>query len=242
MESEGAYSSSITTTMDRPHPHTVSSDGYSDLEHQLSALVVSYPPPFIYVHDPCTTRVATSTVLTTLSNVKNNGTNVVFAHINAIACFTPRLLYNNALNALAGWTPSWEDGCSNWTGPLEGTSQRFNESFDGFTHGLRAIDKEIASKRAGSSVNGNGKNRATAEGDGDLRLVLVIESAERLKETMPDLLAPLARLHELVSSRFILRDYSGKRAFWWCVRLHGVSGALRMCNFSCYTQASLPIF
>ena len=190
--------------MERAHFHPASSDGYAELERQLSTLVASYPPPFIYVHDPCTPRIATSTILKTLSSLKNDGTHLAFAHINAVASFNPRLLYDNALNALADWSPDWDDGCANWTGPLEGTSQRFNESFDGFTHGLRALVAELSSKRESPSVNGKGKSKATIEEDNDLRLVLMVERAERLKETMPDLLAPFARLRELVSAGYLL--------------------------------------
>ncbi|KIP09359.1 hypothetical protein PHLGIDRAFT_504934 [Phlebiopsis gigantea 11061_1 CR5-6] len=162
--------------MDRAVIHAAPSDGYANLGYELSELVASYPPPFVYVHDPHTTRIATTTVVSTLSTLRENGANIAFAHVNAVACFTPRLLYDTALNAFAGWSPSWEDGCANWIGPLEGTSQRFNESFDGFTHGIRAAMVERLS---------------------DLRLVLVIEDAQRLKENMPDILAPLTRLYEL---------------------------------------------
>ena len=185
--------------MDRAPIHVSSSDGYANLRSELSELVASYPPPFIYVHDPHTSRIATSTVVSTLSTLKTNGANIAFAHANAVACFTPRLLYDTALNALAGWSPDWEDGCANWTGPLEGTSQRFNESFDGFTHGVRAVYNELIAKHEDSAVNGKGKNKAAVERLPDLRLVLVIEDAECMKENMPDIIAPLTRLHELVS-------------------------------------------
>lgn len=186
-------------SMDRAPIHTASSDAYANLGSEVSEIVGSYPPPFVYVHDPHTTRIATSTVVSTLSTLRSNGANIAFAHVNAVACFTPRLLYDTALNALAGWSPDWEDGCANWTGPLEGTSQRFNESFDGFTHGIRAVYNELLQKHEGSTMNGKGKNKATVQSLPDLRLVLVIEDAERLKENMPDILAPLTRLHELVS-------------------------------------------
>lgn len=185
--------------MDRAVIHAAPSDGYANLGYELSELVASYPPPFVYVHDPHTTRIATTTVVSTLSTLRKNGTNIAFAHVNAVACFTPRLLYDTALNAFAGWSPSWEDGCANWIGPLEGTSQRFNESFDGFTHGIRAVYNEVLLKYKGSTINGKGKHKAMVERLSDLRLVLVIEDAQRLKENMPDILAPLTRLHELVS-------------------------------------------
>ena len=77
-------------------------------------------------------------------------------------------------------------------GSLEGTSQRFNDSFDGFTHGLRAVYKE-------HMVNSRGKSKAMDREDCDLRLALVIDGLEWLKDAMPELLTPLARLRELVS-------------------------------------------
>lgn len=46
---------------------------------------------------------------------------------------------------------------------------------------------------------GKGKARVDAGSDEDTRLVILIERAERLKESMPDMLVPLARLRELVS-------------------------------------------
>lgn len=179
--------------MDRPF---AGSDGYADLASQITALTSSYPPPFIFVHDPHTPRVASTTVCAALARLQQDHAGLALAHLKCDACFTPRLLYDTALNALAGWVPRWEDGCANWTGPLEGTSQRYNESVDGFTHGLRAVWNQLQRERAGEGADGQPNGRAGAE----LRLVLVLENAERLRETMPDLLAPLARLAELVSA------------------------------------------
>ncbi|EKM53224.1 uncharacterized protein PHACADRAFT_124702 [Phanerochaete carnosa HHB-10118-sp] len=185
---------------DRPSQPTTS-DGYVEAASQLLVLVSAHPPPFIYVHDPSTPRVATSTINSMLHNLKKEpGLNVAFAHINSITCFTPRLLYDTVLNALAGWSPTWERGCANWSGPLEGTGQRFNESFDGFTHGLRAINDAV------------GQGKVAAEP----RLVLVFENAERLKETMPDILAPLARLAEL--SRIVITTIFVSEVRWEHIR------------------------
>lgn len=176
---------------------TTVGDSYAEVCLQLSTLILGHPPPFIYVHDPLTPRVATSTIVSALYRLKDSsGLNLAIAPINAISCFTPRLLYDTVLNALAGWSPNWEDGCANWSGPLEGTSQRFNESFDGFTHGLRAIWNELLARQPDPSAVASRMAKATAE---QSRLVLLLENAERLKETMPDLLAPLSRIAELVS-------------------------------------------
>ena len=58
---------------------------------------------------------------------------------------------------------------------------RSNDTFDGFMHGLRAVHAYL----------GKGKEK-----EGDVRLVIVVERAERL---IPELMAPLTRLAELVS-------------------------------------------
>ena len=87
------------------------------------------------------------------------------------------------INSLASWTPQWGDGAVNW-GPDNGV--RWNDTFDGFVHGLRAVHAYL----------GKGK-----ENEGDVRLVIVVERAERL---IPELMVPLTRLAELVSSSLSL--------------------------------------
>ncbi|GJE92400.1 Origin recognition complex subunit 5 [Phanerochaete sordida] len=169
-------------------------DDYNETVSQLLSLLSSRPPPFIYVHDPCTPRVATSTIVSGLRSLAHKPhTNMTFACVNCLACFNPRLLFDTALNALAGWSPTWEDGCANWGGSLDGQSQRFNENFDGFTHGLRTLWNDQLAGRLHPPPQASARGKATAEA----RLILVLENAEKLKETMPDLLAPLARLAEL---------------------------------------------
>ena len=58
---------------------------------------------------------------------------------------------------------------------------RWNDSFDGFMHSLRAVHAYL----------GEGEKK-----EGDVRLVLVVGCAERL---IPELMVPLTRLAELVS-------------------------------------------
>ena len=62
----------------------------------------------------------------------------------------------------------------------------WNDTFDGFVHGLRAVHAYL----------GKGKEK-----DADLRLVVVVERAERL---IPEFMVPLTRLAELVSSSLSL--------------------------------------
>lgn len=184
-------------------------DGPSDSVFEIVSLISAYPPPFIFVHDPHTSRLLSSSLQDALSNLQNTcaiqplNMKLRCAFVDAITCFTPRLLYDTVLNALAGWSSEWNEGCSNWTGPHGVHGQRFNESFDAFTHGLRALRTSLASEGQENVVNGKGKSKApdTLHADAsitDMRLVIVIERAERLKESMPELLVPLTRLAELV--------------------------------------------
>ncbi|TFY54403.1 hypothetical protein EVG20_g9717, partial [Dentipellis fragilis] len=156
---------------------------------------------------------------------------IAAAHIDAVACFTPRLFFDTALNGLARWRPRWEDGARCWG--AEDGAERYNDGVDGFMHGLRALRTELArremlveeerEKEASGSGKGKGKSptkpRGGARGRGRgrggggraqereravlekhesaVRMVLVVERAERLRDTLPDLLVPLTRLAEL---------------------------------------------
>ncbi|PCH36912.1 hypothetical protein WOLCODRAFT_134400 [Wolfiporia cocos MD-104 SS10] len=122
---------------------------------------------------------------------------LAYACVNAVACFTPRLFYDTVLNALAGWKPVWEDGCANWPGSST-DGQRWNENFDTFLHGLRAVCAHLQDDEDSSSAMANVKGKGKAKPEQmTVRLALVIERAERLKENLPDLLVPLTRLAEL---------------------------------------------
>lgn len=111
--------------------------------------------------------------------------------------------------------------------------KRYNDGVDGFVEGLRALGREIervvgevmensnTNTRSGANgKSGRGKARATTvnrkgKGKGKeadrtrqvrrgVRMFLVIERAERLKESMPEMIVPLTRLAELVSVLFCL--------------------------------------
>ncbi|KAG6901780.1 hypothetical protein C0995_008026 [Termitomyces sp. Mi166 len=169
--------------------------GYEELCDELSTLIANFPPPFIYINDTVCPRIAGSIVATLLDKIERTdpgpSKRVHFAKVNAVACFTARVLYDSILNALTKWDPDWNDGCANWS--LEGDTQRYNENFDGFIHGLRAVSSYLREKVKGK---GKGKERMKSEVD-DVRFVIVVERAERLKETLSELLVPLTRLAEL---------------------------------------------
>ncbi|KAG5636481.1 hypothetical protein H0H81_007877 [Sphagnurus paluster] len=118
---------------------------------------------------------------------------VYYTKVNTVASFTARLLYDSVLNGLTSWSPSWEDGCANWS--LEEGSQRYNENFDTFIHGLRAVSVHLRAEGQ-RQRKGKGKQKMGVVEE-DVRLVIVIERAERLKDTLPELLVPLTRLTEL---------------------------------------------
>lgn len=185
--------------------------GYEKVITQVYGLISSYPPPFIYINDPVTPRITSSVVKSTLSIIaaasskpSSNPQQILYAQVNAVACFTARLLYDSVLNALANWRIEWDRGCENWS--ADGDMPRWNESLDGFMHGLRAIRAHLGN--AGREIKQGGKSKAKANQtvESDIRIVVVIERAERLSETLPDMIVSLSRLAELVSSSILLCD------------------------------------
>jgi origin recognition complex subunit 5 len=176
-------------TLSSEHP------GYEALITDLAFLLECAPPPFIYVHDAASPRLAGRAIGGLLNSfstsISGAGASLTYTELDAVVCFNARLFYDTAINALAGWAPKWEDGCANWAPPgREG--HRWNDSLDSFFHGLRAVrDWKIA-------LNNGGNGR-------DTQLVLLIERAERLRDSLPELVVPLSRLGELVSARCHVR-------------------------------------
>ncbi|KAM5531163.1 hypothetical protein V8D89_015184 [Ganoderma adspersum] len=175
---------------------------YETATSELSALLVSYPPPFIYIHDQDNVRLTAATVRSTLTDLVSDSANILdlrFAFVDAVACFSPRVLFDTALNALAGWTPRWDDGAQNWQGHPGADARRYNENIDAFVHGLQAISTGAIAAASSTGVNGGGKGKARAQErqPAACRMVLIVERAERLKDNLPDLVVPLTRLAEL---------------------------------------------
>lgn len=175
--------------------------GYEQLVADLSTLLI-YPPPFIYINDPISPRTTSLVVDSVLKNfieeLPGPSTTIRAAKVNAISCFSARLLYDSILNSLANWESHWDDGCPNWS--IDGDGPRWNENFDGFIHGLRALCAHLRDEKAvkGGKGKQKQKERDLGDMDGKVRLVIAIERAERLKDGLPDLLVPLTRLAELV--------------------------------------------
>ncbi|EIW55782.1 uncharacterized protein TRAVEDRAFT_130191 [Trametes versicolor FP-101664 SS1] len=174
------------------------SPDYELVVSHLSALLLSDPPPFIFVHDPENARLTSSVVTSTLDNLASQSdapVNLTYSCVNAVACFSSRILFDTALNSLAGWTPDWDTGALNWPGTADG--RRHNENFDSFVHGIQAIYAEVVTASTGVNGAGKGKGKASEHAQATGRLVLVVDRAERLKDNLPDLLVPLTRLSEL---------------------------------------------
>jgi origin recognition complex subunit 5 len=83
-------------------------------EHLDVLLTASYPT-FIYINDRTSIRLTYTSIASIIYKYP-------FARVNAVACFTPRLLYDSILNSY---------GCDG----------KWNENLDAFLHGLRAVAK-----------------------------------------------------------------------------------------------------
>lgn len=158
--------------------------GYEKFTSHITSVTSSFVLPFLYITDRHNPRITTS-LLNQVYRNSGDYSPTRFAHINATACFTARLLYDTVLNALAGWKVAWENGCQNWPGE---DGKRYNDSFDSFLHGLR----NLRNKSREGKTKGNGRTV-----DEEPTMVLLVERAERLKDNLPDLIVPLTRLAEL---------------------------------------------
>ncbi|KAJ3575410.1 hypothetical protein NP233_g1112 [Leucocoprinus birnbaumii] len=146
--------------------------GYDDFIQEVETLVSTYPPPFIYIYDPTSPRTTSGVLTQTISGAGNADNNsaveIYHVHLDAVTCFTSRLLFDTIINSLRGEEPENE------------LPERWNDSWDSFLHGLRHIE-----------------TRKRQESQKGVRFVISIEQAQRLKEKLPDSIVPLSRLNEL---------------------------------------------
>lgn len=170
--------------------HASGTSAYVPFCLELKTLLTTHPPQFIYVQDTESTRTTAAVVEALLRDIcTQSNTKIRSAIVDSVVCFTARLFYESVINSLAGWTPAWEDGCGNWNADSD---VRWNENIDTFVHGLRSVHDHL-SREVGSKVKGVGEGN-------HVRLVIVVQRADRLKDSLPDLIVPLTRLAELVSS------------------------------------------
>lgn len=171
--------------------------GYEQFSTDLSTLLTTYSPPFIYIHDPESFKSTCAVVHSILQDISASPSSFIIhsTRIDAVSTFTNRLLFEALINSLAGWKVNWQDGCSNWLSNLDQDEEgekkelRWNENMDTFIHGLRAVHEYLCRQDKGK------------EHHSTRRLVIVIERAERLKETNPELVVPLTRLAEIVRKK-----------------------------------------
>ncbi|KAG6330903.1 hypothetical protein ID866_8184 [Astraeus odoratus] len=181
-------------TLSQAHP------GYTDFIAHLCTLAFAHLPPFIYITDANHPRVTASVVdaiFTQAAEVPYIPP-LHYARINGVACFNARIFYDTVLDAFAGWQPSWENGCQTWPGE---DGVRYNDSIDGFLHGLRRLSAELGAMQLPNSSKAKGKAKATEPSSQEPSLVIVVERAERLCENVPELVVPLTRLAELARVR-----------------------------------------
>ncbi|PPQ85121.1 LOW QUALITY PROTEIN: hypothetical protein CVT25_004221 [Psilocybe cyanescens] len=184
--------------------------GYEHISYELGTLLSTHPPPFIYIQDTEALTIALGAIdalLRDLAKISPSEcpSKLHYARVDSVACFTSRLLYESVINSIVGWEPDWEDGCENWAA-AEG-DVRWNKNLDSFLHGLQTAHHHLSRKNgasAGSSSKGKGKQ--IDSGYDNVRLVIVIERVERLKDTLPELVVPLTRLAELVPVFLALLD------------------------------------
>ncbi|KAH6918731.1 origin recognition complex subunit 5 C-terminus-domain-containing protein, partial [Coprinopsis sp. MPI-PUGE-AT-0042] len=161
--------------------------GFEALVLEVSTLLSTDPPPFIFVHDgdgcEVTANVLHSLVahLSSTSAEEPGSAEICCGFADVAATLSPRLLYESLVHTLVDFQPTWEDGCANWRAEED---LKWNENMDSFLQGLRVAHTHMLSKRG---------LRPTDE----LKFVLVLEGVDRLKDTMPELLVPLTRLREL---------------------------------------------
>ena len=140
---------------------------------QLESLLASgVPPPFIYVNSPTASRPVSLQLRHLFQQLASEDATIRYAVVNAVACFTARLLFDAIINDLADWTPDWENDCTSWG------DGKWGENLDGFIHGLQTF---------------------SAEQTPSPRLIIALEHAERMPA---ELLVPLTELAKLVSKAF----------------------------------------
>ncbi|KAI4517425.1 hypothetical protein K525DRAFT_210921 [Schizophyllum commune Loenen D] len=128
---------------------------------QLESLLASgFPPPFIY-------------------QLASEDATIRYAVVNAVACFTARLLFDAIINDLADWTPDWENDCTSWG------DGKWGENLDGFIHGLQTF---------------------SAEQTPSPRLIIALEHAERIPAELLVPLTELAKLSRLNLTVIMLSD------------------------------------
>ncbi|KAI7872770.1 origin recognition complex subunit 5 C-terminus-domain-containing protein [Spinellus fusiger] len=96
-----------------------------------------------------------------------------WAYVNCVERHTPRMLFEHALNQWCGWTPCWENQCTN-------------------VHKADTVLQFIKAIQQGVTANGTHIPLGV-----DSTLYLILDKAERLRDMPPSLLPVLLRLSEM---------------------------------------------
>ncbi|KAG9002188.1 hypothetical protein FRB94_013193 [Tulasnella sp. JGI-2019a] len=156
----------------------------SEFLNSLIELLAISPPPFIHVHDPSDTIPSPQAHLRQSSLPANSPFKTV--SINAVECYTPRILYTTIINQLTSHSPEFDphgyaecfpgvDGGSKWDSSWDSFLEAFRDAYD------RIYPMEDETLESSSQKN----------------IALVISPAKRLKQNLPDLFVPFIRLREL---------------------------------------------
>jgi len=84
--------------------------------------LVSTLPPFVYIYDPVSLRTTTTVFQKTLSD---GPPKLVHVHLDAVSCFSQKLLFDYILDSLPGLDPN----------------ERWNDSWDSFLHALHHVHR-----------------------------------------------------------------------------------------------------
>ncbi len=148
----------------------------------LCHLLSTYPPPFIFVHDPLHASPSPIDVISKF--FAQSGSSKVIS-IDARECVSPKIFFDTVVDQLVDWTPTldangvarcWADTQSTaWDKTWETFVQALKDGFEAMTEGTG----EIANAPA--------------------NVTLVIQSTERLAKDNSNLMLPLIRIREIVS-------------------------------------------
>ena len=136
--------------------------GYKQFSSELSTLLSTYPPPFIYIHNSesfksmCQVMNSVISAIeqvpppsspsSLFSSLSSTPSFIIYSpRIDAVSNFTNQILFESIINSLDGWDINWENGCSNWHPNVdkdEGEQEidpQWNENVDTFIHALHAV-------------------------------------------------------------------------------------------------------
>lgn len=150
----------------------------------LSELLQTSPPPFVFIEDPHGATPSPELQIQKSSSKSGAFTTIT---VDAVECYTSRILFSTILNKLASFTPEYDSRgyaeCFN-VDEAAGGGQKWDSSWDGFIHAFRDTYTAPYAKKDSPEKTHN--------------VAIAIKNSKRLKQSMPELVVPLVRLRELV--------------------------------------------